>query len=199
MSALRFSGQINTFLESSLSYGVASLGIDASSIRLEATTREERSTQPPPKPVASAHAHAGLAGRDRQEHLLVSLGVCGFDYRLVLLFQVEDNAATRAFFGGGEAIQDRLSEFTNLVCGSLNRSLQRAYPSTGMSTPFSMSGACFEQLQILRPDLRVTLSFLLNPDVRLRIAYALSIGRTFGFVESPPVEEESSVGELELF
>ncbi|MDE2600218.1 MAG: hypothetical protein KGL40_11415 [Rhodocyclaceae bacterium] len=197
MSAARFSGQINAFLEGALHYGVSSLGADASSIQLEAVTREEGRTQPPTSKLKPG-SQAALMSRDKQEHLLVSLGVCGFDYRLVLLFQIEDKAATRDFFGSTEAIQDRLGEFTNLVCGSLNRSLQRAYPSTGMSTPFSMSGACFDQLQILRPDLRVTLNFLLNADVRLRIAYALSLGRTFGFVENPPAEEES-VGELELF
>ena len=197
MSTERFSGQINAFLESALRYGVSSLGIDAPSIQLEAVSREEARQQPPPKP--TSFGQPGLSSRDNSESRLVSLGVCGFDYRLVLLFLVENNAETRAFFGSNEAIQDRLGEFTNLVCGSLNRSLQRAYPSTGMSTPFSMSGACFEQLQVLRPDLRVTLKFLLGADVRLRIAYALSIGKSFGFVESPPEEEESSVGELELF
>jgi len=198
MSASRFSTQIDTFLQAALHYGVSSLGVDASSIRLESSAQQALENQPPVlKPAVSNHA--ALSSRDTQEHLLVSLGVCGFDYRLVLLFQVDDNPATRAFFGGTEATQDSLSEFTNLVCGSLNRSLQQAYPSTGMSTPFSMNGTCFDHLRVLRPDLRVTLSFLLGADVRLRIAYALSIGKTFGFVESAPVEETPSMGELELF
>lgn len=196
MSAVRFSTQIESFLQAALRYGVSSMPGGEREIRLASSTRRESAEdERPPRPVVQA----ALSSRDVPDRqLLVSLGVCGFDYRLVLLFQIEDDAATRAFFGG-EAIQDGLSEFTNLVCGSLNRSLQQAYPSTGMSTPFAMSGTCFDHLRVLRPDLRATLDFLLGADVRLRIAYALSVGRTFGFVDSAPVEETCSMGELELF
>jgi hypothetical protein len=197
MSAIRFSTQIDSFLQAALRYGVSSLGNAEMAIRLESSTRLESDPEGylPPKPAVQA----ALSSRDKPDRQrLVSLGVCGFDYRLVLLFQIEDDASTRAFFGG-EAIQDGLSEFTNLVCGSLNRSLQQAYPSTGMSTPFTMSGTCFDHLRVLRPDLRSTLSFMLGADVRLRIAYALSVGRTFGFVDSAPVEETIGMGELELF
>lgn len=203
MSALQFATQIDAFLEAALEYGMSSLGGVEALIRLETSTRQAAAdvrVQPSANVPKTEAAYAALSTRDRQDRqLLVSLGVCSFDYRLVLLFQVEDDAATRAFFGGDEAALDQLGEFVNLVCGSLNRSLQRAYPSTGMSTPFSMSGTCFDHIQILRPDLSVTLGFLLGTKIRLRIAYALSLGRDFAFVESDPVEEVSSMGELELF
>jgi len=203
MSALRFSTQIDTFLEAALGYGISSLGGEDASIRLENSTRQVAAdvrVQPSASARNTGAAYAALSTRDRQDkQLLVSLGVCSFDYRLVLLFQVDDDAATRAFFGGDEAALDQLGEFVNLVCGSLNRSLQRAYPSTGMSTPFSMSGTCFDHIQILRPDLSATLAFRLGAEIRLRIAYALTLGRDFDFVESDPVAESSSMGELELF
>lgn len=203
MSALQFATQIDAFLEAALEYGMSSLGGVEASIRLETSTRQAAAdvrVQPSANVRNTEAAYAALSTRDRQDRqLLVSLGVCSFDYRLVLLFQVEDDAATRAFFGGDEDALDQLGEFVNLVCGSLNRSLQRAYPSTGMSTPFSMSGTCFDHIQILRPDLSVTLGFLLGAKIRLRIAYALSLGRDFAFVESEPIEEVNSMGELELF
>lgn len=203
MSALQFATQIDAFLAAALEYGLSSLGGADGPIRLETSTRQAAAdvrAQPSGKARSTDAAYATLSTRDRQgRQLLVSLGVCSFDYRLVLLFQVDDDAATRAFFGGGEVALDQLGEFVNLVCGSLNRSLQRAYPSTGMSTPFSMSGTCFDHIQILRPDLSAMLSFLLGSKIRLRIAYALSLGRDFAFVESDPVEESSSMGELELF
>lgn len=198
MSTVRFSAQIESLLEAALRYGVSSLGDTDAAIRLEKADRRA-SGDKPRSPERRAWTGDALSTREQKDRKqLVSLGVCGFDYRLVLLFQVDDDAATNAFFGGA-AIQDGLGEFANLVCGSLNRSLQSIYPSTGMSTPFAMSGTCFEHLEVLRPELLATLDFMLGNDVRLKIAYALSTGRTFGFIDAAPVAETSAVGELELF
>src|SRR5690606_25146776 len=104
MSAVRFSAQIESLLEAGLRYGVSSLGDTQASIRLEQAARQETggraSTDAARSPERKAWTGDALSTRDRQDRRqLVSLGVCGFDYRLVLLFQVREDAATNAFFG----------------------------------------------------------------------------------------------------
>lgn len=85
---------------------------------------------------------------------LVIITISSFAFRLLTLFQVVDNPAMRAYFGGAAAarIDETFAEVANLCCGALNRDLSQSFPHLAMSIPYSLSSRSLRFLDVLHPQ-----------------------------------------------
>lgn len=92
----------------------------------------------------------------------VVLSVSSYQFRLTMLIQYGDNAATRAHFAsvnrmsaddlGEQEFMDAIREAGNICCGNLNRDLVSAFTHVGMSTPNIVDRRCVDYLDKLGAD-----------------------------------------------
>jgi hypothetical protein len=127
-----------------------------------------------------------------------------FLFRFVTLLRIGDNTETRAYYAQGatgeENAADALFEAANLCTGAINRGLSRHFPHVGMSTPYSLSGACLGHLEDLQPQHILSYEITIRQAVRLQATVCLcsyapidfSVNRTSG-------TDSAATGELEFF
>jgi hypothetical protein len=155
--------------------------------------------------VAPVDALADVPG----SHVVV-LSVASYRFRLLLGLHFTPDAATRerlARLHGLEpeamvdrAFDDAIAECGNLVCGTLNRELGRAFPHVGMSTPDVLRRGAIEQLGLLRCGHVRHLRLEHGGEAAWHATLAVSTQGPLDF-DLPPAEavETEAAGELEFF
>jgi hypothetical protein len=144
-----------------------------------------------------------------REKKIVILTVSSYLFRLMAILYFKPDAATRAYFNRNapegapeptdDEFYDRVAECGNVCCGTLNRDLGKHFPHVGMSTPNIIDKDCMRYVDLLGCGLvkhyRVDLEGGLTMYASLCVA-------DYGLVDfhvDPVVEEDLSVGELEMF
>jgi hypothetical protein len=127
-----------------------------------------------------------------------------FVFRFQTLLRLGDNTETRAYYAQGataeENSDDALFEAANLCTGAINRGLSRHFPHVGMSTPYSLSGACLSHLEDLQPQDVLSYEITIRESVRLEATVCLCSYAPIDFsVDRMPATEGNTTGELELF
>lgn len=142
-------------------------------------------------------------------HLTV-LGISSYLFRIVTLFEFAADPATTSFFGkrigtaqrlDDSALQDASSEFVNMVCGTVNRSVQTVFPHTGISTPIVLESGCANYLEALRPIRRQSYEVDIDGALHFRLTLCICVvsGSSLDFHVIPQSSANGSVGELEFF
>ena len=127
-----------------------------------------------------------------------------FVFRFLTMLRIGDNTETRAYYAQGapaeENFADALFEAANLCTGAINRALSRHFPHVGMSTPYSLSGACLSHLEDLRPQDVLSYEITIREAVRLQATVCLCSYAPIDFsVNRMPTTESATTGELEFF
>lgn len=142
---------------------------------------------------------------------LFVLSISSYVIRIIALFEFGTDAATAAHFAKlmnlgdvkleGQALLDVFGEYTNRVCGEVNRRLQESLGHTGMSTPFILENTCLEYLSLLSsPEVR-WFKVVINDSVCFNYILCVCIdnGASVDLNIDQSVQEDVSSGELELF
>jgi hypothetical protein len=148
-------------------------------------------------------AIAPAAGPELREHAdgkLLVVTISSFVFRLLTLFQVAANPATREYYvsTAGQSLDEAFREVANLCCGALNRELSQHIPHLAMSIPYTLSSQCIAFLGELRPQYLSSSAITINDTVQLQATLCMCCSAAVEFAASPVVLEQSS-GELELF
>ena len=127
-----------------------------------------------------------------------------FIFRFLTLLRLGDNTETRAYYAQGATAEensaDALFEAANLCTGAINRGLSRHFPHVGMSTPYSLSGACLSHLDDLQPQHILSYEITIREAVRLQATVCLCSYAPIDFsVNRKSATETAATGELELF
>jgi hypothetical protein len=141
---------------------------------------------------------SGEVGQPGEILLVVTLS--SFVFRLLTLFQVGADAATRAYYVSvaQQSLDEAFREFANMCCGALNRELSQQIPHLAMSIPYFLSSQCLEFLGELRPSFLSRSAVTINDSVRLQVTLCMCCSAAVDFVASAPVAAATS-GELEMF
>jgi hypothetical protein len=144
-------------------------------------------------PVSGGHA--------AQDEHVVLLTIASTQFRLLLLLNVKDDEATRAYYADGaqSALVDSFMEFGNLCCGAMNQQLVAHFPDLGMSTPYALGSQCLPYLRELKPDLLRSYALTIDGTVRLGATLCICTRAPLDFAAAQSTEVHESAGELELF
>ncbi len=138
--------------------------------------------------------------QDFPEKTLIVLTISSFLFRVLTIFHISENAATKAYFTQGSSektLIDSVSELGNLCCGAMNRELHQQVSHLGMSTPYVLKRQCMDFLKELRPDHVVGFEISINDTVHMHATLCLCAYAPIHFpVDMSAVEEET--GALEL-
>jgi hypothetical protein len=132
---------------------------------------------------------------------VVVLTISSISFRLLLLLQVNQDAATLEYYTKGDAERpfgEVFQEICNLCCGAINQELLRYFPDLGMSTPYMLSARCLPYLEGLKPELLETWGVTINDAVQLSATLCVCAHGPIDFMADVSVAEDTS-GELELF
>lgn len=134
------------------------------------------------------------------EHVVL-LTISSTQFRLLLLLQVKDDEATRAYYVGGaeSALVEAFMEFGNLCCGAMNQQLVEHFPDLGMSTPYALGSQCLPYLRELKPDHVKSYALTIDGTVRLGATLCICTRSPLDFVAEALTGTHESAGELELF
>jgi len=127
-----------------------------------------------------------------------------FAFRLLTLLHLGDDTETVAYYAQGATAEgnsaDALFEAANLCTGAMNRELSRHFPHVGMSTPYSLSGACLLHLEELQPQHVLSYEITIRESVRLQATVCLCSYAPIDFsVNRMSATEAATTGELEFF
>jgi hypothetical protein len=135
-----------------------------------------------------------------EKHMVV-LTISSYVFRLLTIFHVNDDVATRNYFLRGNTQNDFFEIFTeigNLCCGTMNRELGKHFPHLGMSTPDILENKSMPFLDALKPGYVSRHHMLLNNTVSLHATLCLCAYGAIDFTVSR-VEMEDAAGALEMF
>lgn len=144
------------------------------------------------------------------QHLVV-LSISSYLFRIVALFQFNDDAATHEHMVrmtrsqtpelDEQALSDAYAELVNMVCGAVNRGLGVPFPHIGMSTPYMLESSCANYAAALEPEYLQRFEVAVNDSMRFTLTYCLCMGAdtSLDFRIDTYEAEEESAGELELF
>lgn len=136
-----------------------------------------------------------------QNHLAV-LTIASYRFRLLTLFHLDDNPASRNYFSRADqsrSVLDSFGETGNLCCGAMNRELGRHYPHLGMSTPYFLDRRCIHFIDALRPGYLSQYEIIINGSLTVHATLCLCIYGQMDFEIAPASPEETSAGCLEMF
>lgn len=130
-----------------------------------------------------------------------------FLFRLLTVFDVDNDARTAEYFARGHAgvpLAESFAEVANLCCGAINRELNRYFPHLGMSTPYVLSGRCLDFIGDLNPQHVARYQVAINDSVRVGATLCLCGAESLDFTAAAPLPGAASaadaeIGELELF
>ncbi len=135
------------------------------------------------------------------EKNIVVLTLSSILFRLLLIFHIDENPATRSYFvkdASDKSLAEAFSELGNLCCGAMNRDLLSHFPDMGTSTPYLLSGRCASFLGELKPGYLSHFAITINGAVELHASICLCAYAPIDFVvDMRAVEEETGV--LEMF
>ncbi len=158
------------------------------------------------------NVRSGFADADMKEQQVYMLTVSSYTFRIIVLLQFTDNAATRAYVAHALKIErdkldesryyDYLGEMGNTFCGAFKREVGKYYPHTGMSTPNKLAGQSLRYLTQIATDFHTHVKASEEID-KARFIGSLYIS-AFGDVDfkvekGKKVEEPVETGALELF
>lgn len=136
------------------------------------------------------------------ERYLFVLTISSYLFRLMTIFHVGDDRATRDYFsrqGTGPDLDEAFGEVANLCCGAMNRDLGNHFPHLGMSTPYVLDRQCQPFLNlVLKPAHLSQHKAVINGAITVNATLCMSSYASIDFRVDTSVEEEST-GELELF
>ncbi len=143
---------------------------------------------------------------------LVVLNISSYIFRIVALIEFQSDASTVEQFAKilrssdmkleGQALLDAYAEFTNMICGAVNRKLCTEFRHAGMSTPFFLDSSCASYISMLNPATTRSYEVVINemPHFRLTLCVCVARDKTLDFnIEQSDDQEESATGELEFF
>ncbi len=144
---------------------------------------------------------SGNKSGEFSEKNIVVLTITSFLFRVLTIFHVDEDAATRNYFlkeGSDKTFLEVFSEIGNLCVGSMNRDLLRHFPHLGMSTPYTLDSRCIQFINELNPAHLSRHAITINDAVRLQATLCMCVYAPIDFVvDRSAVEEET--GGLELF
>jgi hypothetical protein len=145
---------------------------------------------------------AGLLQKKRSlKDRVVVLTISSMAFRVLLIFHLDRDAATRQYLAGGESDESALDAFLevcNLCCGAVNQELLRYFPDLGMSTPYVLNASSVAHLEPLQPNYVSSYRIVVNQSVELAATLCLCAHQEVDF-NAEPVATVDSGGELELF
>jgi len=148
---------------------------------------------------------------ERDQHQVVVLNISSYAFRIVILFEFNEDAETSAHLAkishrDGKSLQrqdllDAYSEFVNLICGKVNRDLGKSIFHSGLSTPFFLESTCARYLSILKPSHTHILDAVVNRNVHfcLTVCICAADDVSIDFQVDPAMQVETTTGEMELF
>ncbi len=151
-----------------------------------------------------------IASLDKiKEKKIVILTVSSYLFRLMAILYFKPDAATRAYFNRNAAegapeltddeFYDRVAECGNVCCGSLNRDLGKHFPHVGMSTPNIIDKDCMRYVDLLGCGLVKHYQVELEGGLTMYASLCVADYGLVDFHVDPIVEEDASIGELEMF
>jgi hypothetical protein len=142
---------------------------------------------------------------------LVVLSISTYLFRIVALFQFNDDALTNEHMVrmtrsltpdlDEQALSDAYAELVNMVCGAVNRGLGVPFPHIGMSTPYILESSCANYAAALEPQYLQRYEVAINDSMRFNLTVCLCAGADIALdfrIDTYEAEEELA-GELELF
>jgi hypothetical protein len=142
---------------------------------------------------------------------LVVLTISSYLFRIVTLFQFNDDAATNEHMVrmtrsqvpdlDTQALTDAYAERVNMVCGAVNRGLGVQFPHIGMSTPYMLESTCANYAAALEPQHLQRYEVTINDTMRFNLTICLCTGAdtSLDFRIDTYEAEDESAGELEMF
>ena len=152
--------------------------------------------------LAQQSSPAGEPGSVGQPgEILLVVTISSFVFRLLTLFQVGGDPATRAYYvsTAQQSLDEAFREFANMCCGALNRELSEQIPHLAMSIPYTLSSQCLAFLGELRPSFLSSSAVTINDSVRLQVTLCMCCSAAVDFVASAEPVVETTAGELEMF
>jgi len=142
-------------------------------------------------------------GKD-SAHKVLLITISSFVFRLIVIFRIIDNPATRAYYLRADRTQtldEVFAEVANLCSGALNRELSVNFPHLAMSTPNTLSDECLAFLGELRPQHIARFGITINESVQLQATLCMCCSRPVEVAEATAATDEAVCGngELELF
>jgi hypothetical protein len=146
-----------------------------------------------------------------EEHCLIALNISSYAFRIVALFDFSMDAATKAHFARimkrgdetleGQALLDAFGEFTNMICGEVNRGLSTRFRHVGLSTPFVLENTCLSHASMLNPTHLRAIEVAVNDAVHFKIVLCVCVGSEspLDFDIERTEHQEIETGELEFF
>jgi len=144
-------------------------------------------------------AHDALAHHPQAE--VVVLTISSILFRLLLILQFDEDAATRSYFvkqASSSSFQEVWSEVANLCCGAINQELLHYFPDLGMSTPYVLSARSVQHLEDLKPGFLASYAVTINHTATVRATLCVCADAPLDFVADVAAHEDNS-GELEFF
>lgn len=127
--------------------------------------------------------------------------ISAFTFRLLTIFCLAEDAATRSYFCNGTAggqLTEIFAEFANLCCGTLNRELTQSVPHLAMSIPYALSSHCFPFLSQLKPQYLSSYGITINDVVHLQATLCMCCTAPVVIAPSDPDVVDGD-GALEMF
>lgn len=159
--------------------------------------------------VVKIATEAALSTKINQQ--LVVLTISSYVFRIVALFQFNDDAVTNEHMVrmtrsqipdlDAQALTDAYSELVNMVCGAVNRGLGAPFPHIGMSTPYMLESSCANYAAALEPQYLQRYEVAINDAMRFNLTICLCAGAdtSLDFRIDTYEAEDESAGELEMF
>jgi hypothetical protein len=135
------------------------------------------------------------------ESPLLLITISSFVFRLVAIFQISGNEATRQYYtGSGAAVtsEETFTEMVNLCCGALSRELSAQFKHLAMSIPYRLESSCLTFLGELKAGLTTTFDITINDAARMRATLCMSASRPIELT-APALEVSHTGGALEMF
>ena len=151
--------------------------------------------------VCDINAAKGTESELRTEAPLLLITISSFVFRLVVIFQISGNEATRQYYSDpGSAVnsEETFTEVVNLCCGALSRELSAQFKHLAMSIPYRLESACLSFLGELKAGLTTTYDISINDAARMRATLCMSSSRPIELA-APASEVSHTGGALEMF
>lgn len=146
-------------------------------------------------------ASKGAESELQTESPLLLITISSFVFRLVAIFQISGNEATRQYYtapGAAVTAEETFTEVVNLCCGALSRELSAQFKHLAMSIPYRLEASSLRYLGELKAGLTTTLDITINESARMRATLCMSASRPIELA-APAAEVSHAGGALEMF
>lgn len=133
---------------------------------------------------------------------IVVLTISSFLFRVLTIFHIGEDSATRNYFlrnAPNKSFTEVFSEISNLCSGAMNSELLRYFPHLGMSTPYTLSSRCLPFLnELINPGHLSRHAITINGSARLQATICMCGYAPVDFAVDRTAAA-AATGELELF